>query len=207
MQDYSPLQYEMFNQLYQCPKTVLGDIYQCIDKIIEYDELDKYAKILGAKSILTLNKTYRSTYEITMFANKIKGLNNQCVDRHGDEVVVEKFENIEKECEFIENLVKNNKKFDNIAIICKTNEQAQLYYAHLSKLEELMLIDEKSSLSKLMIMSAGVCKGLEFDMVILPNVSSENYNNFMDKNLLYVSSSRALHKLVVTCHSDVSKFI
>lgn len=207
VQDYNPLQFEMFNEIFSCPKTMLGDINQCIEKIVSDEDLNKYAKIIGANEIITLNKTYRSTCEITNFANKIKNLKCQCVDRHGEDVQVFEFDNIQNECKKISELVKNNPQFQDIAIICKDKIEAQKYYSYLGEIEELNLIEEGSALSKIMIMPASICKGLEFDMVILPNVSKDNYNSFLDKNLLYVSSTRALHKLYLTSPSNVTKFI
>ncbi len=207
MQDYSPLHYELLNEMFNCEKTVLGDIYQCLEKIIEEKELDKYAHMLNAKEILKLNKTYRSTYEIVEFADKIKGLNSNKVDRHGEEVCVKTFVNIENEVKYIENLIKSAENFETIAIICKTKSQAELYYSYINTIQDLKLLDENGEISKIMIMPASVCKGLEFDMVILPNVSSQNYNNFLDKNLLYVSCTRALHKLCLTSCGDVCKFV
>lgn len=207
VQDYNPLQFEMFNEIFSCPKTMLGDINQCIEKVVLDEDLNKYAKIIGANEIITLNKTYRSTCEITNFANKIKNLKCQCVDRHGEDVQVFEFDNIQNECKKISELVKNNPQFQDIAIICKDKIEAQKYYSYLGEIEELNLIEEGSALSKIMIMPASICKGLEFDMVILPNVSKDNYNSFLDKNLLYVSSTRALHKLYLTSPSNVTKFI
>ena len=207
MQDYSPIHFELFNELYDCEKTVLGDIYQCIEKIIEEKDLEKYANILGAKEILTLNKTYRSTFEITEFSDKIKGLNSNKVDRHGEAPQVLKCENIFDEANKITQLVNQNLNYNSIAIVCKTQEDAEKYYSYLGELEDLKLMSENSTMSKIMIMSASLCKGLEFDMVILPDVSDCNYNNFLDKNLLYVSCTRALHKLFLTTNNDVTKFI
>ncbi len=207
MQDYSPIHYELFNEMFNCDKTVLGDVYQCLEKIIEEKDLDKYAHMLNAEEIIKLNKTYRSTYEIVEFSDKIKNLNSNKVDRHGEDVHVQICENIKNEAKYIENLIKNEKNYETIAIICKTQKQAELYYSYISGIEDLNLLNENGEISKIMIMPASVCKGLEFDMVILPNVSSENYKNFLDKNMLYVSCTRALHKLCLTSHSDVSKFI
>ncbi len=208
MQDYNPLQFEMFDEIFACPKTMLGDMSQCIEKLLDENDLDRIAKIVEAKEIITLNKTYRSTCEITHFADSIKGIHSQTVDRHGEEPQVFTFDNIENECKKIVSLVNENaSKFDNIAIICKNKKEAEKYYSYLYELDDLKLMDDGSLLSKIMIMPASICKGLEFDMVILPNVSTQNYNNFLDKNLLYVSSTRALHKLYLTSVSDVSKFI
>ncbi len=207
MQDYSPIHYELFNEMFNCEKTVLGDIYQCLEKIIEDKDLDKYASLLGAKEILKLNKTYRSTYEIVEFADNIKNLHSNKVDRHGESVNMQICENIEYEVKYIENLIKNEKKAETIAIICKTQTEAEQYYSYLSELDDLKLLNENSEISKIMIMPASVCKGLEFDMVIVPNVTKTNYKNFLDKNLLYVSCTRALHKLCITYVGEKSSFV
>lgn len=207
MQDYSPVHFELFNEIYNCPKTVLGDISQCIEKIIEEKDLDKYANLVGAKEILMLNNSYRSTYEITTFANKIKNLSSNPVKRHGKPVNVQICKDAMSEVEYIENLIKNSDNYQTIAIILKTQKQAEEYYAMLSNIDDLVLMDENSKLSRVMIMPASLSKGLEFDMVIIPNVSTENYHNFMDKNLLYVSSTRALHELCLTTNNQLSKFI
>ena len=207
LQDYSPLQLELINDIFDCPKTVLGDISQCIEKVIEPKELPMYASILKANKIITLDKTYRSTKEITLFASKIKNIQVNAVERHGKEPQVEVFENVEKEVEYIQNVVKNATKYQSIAIICKTTSQAKKYYDLLDELDDLVLMQENSTLSKLMIMPACLAKGLEFDMVIVPNVCEKMYNNFLDKNLLYVSCTRALHELYLTSPSQLTKFI
>ena len=207
LQDYSPLQLELVNDIFDCPKTVLGDISQCIEKIIEPNELPKYAQIVGANKITMLNKTYRSTKEITDFASKIKNIEVNAVERHGSVPQVKVLENFEKEIEYIENIVKNAKNYQSIAIICKTPSDAKKYYDSLNGLDDLVLMQENSTLSKLMIMPSSLAKGLEFDMVIVPNACDDVYNNFLDKNLLYVSCTRALHELHLTCTNKLTRFI
>ena len=207
LQDYSPVQLELINSIFDCPKTVLGDISQCIEKIIEPSDLPKYANIIGADEILTLNKTYRSTKEITEFSNKIKKINANSVERHGKQPQIQVFDSIDDEISCIENIVKQNSKYQSIAIICKTENDAKQYYDKLNNLDELVLMQENSNMSNLMIMPASLAKGLEFDMVIIPNVSTACYNNFLDKNLLYVSCTRALHELYLTSPSNLTKFL
>lgn len=206
-QDYPILLFEIFNEIFDCPKCILGDINQCIEKIMTQKDEDEYAKAIGAKEIFGLEKTYRSTYEITNFCNEIKDVHSNPVHRHGKKVVVEKFENIEKEASFIEKTVKNAQNYDTIAIICKTTAQAELYYEYLGNLPDLVLMNENMPLAKLMIMPVSMCKGLEFDFVIVPNATHENYKTFLDKNFLYTSCTRALHELVITSNKDVTSFI
>ena len=68
----------------------------------------------------------------------------------------------------------------------------------LGEYDDLCLMNENSTISRLMIMPASLSKGLEFDVVIVPNASKQNYQSFMDKNLLYVTCTRALHKLYLS---------
>lgn len=206
-QDYNLLEIEIFNEIFTCPKCILGDVNQCIEKIMTDDDVNTYAKTFGAKNVYTLNRTYRSTYEITTFCNNIKGIESQPVDRHGKDVCINLFENIEKEANFIENLVKNSKNYDTIAIICKTTQEAKLYYEYLGNIDDLVLMDGNSSLSRVMIMSVCSAKGLEFDMVIVPNATSDNYKTFLDKNFLYTSCTRALHELVICANGELTKLI
>ena len=71
-QDYSPLNYKIINNMFPCVKTILGDISQDVSgsqtKILEnFNKLDS-----RESELITLNKSYRSSYEITTFANNCK---------------------------------------------------------------------------------------------------------------------------------------
>ena len=52
-----------------------------------------------------------------------------------------------------------------------------------------------------------MAKGLEFDQVIAPDASDKNYSTLMDRNLLYVACTRAMHKLALTFAGDVTPLI
>ena len=45
------------------------------------------------------------------------------------------------------------------------------------------------------IITAYLAKGLEFDTVIIPDVDAKNYVNDIDRQILYISCTRALHRL------------
>ena len=47
MQDYSFVHYSLFNDIFKCDKTVLGDINQCIEKIMHKEDLIKLQEVLG----------------------------------------------------------------------------------------------------------------------------------------------------------------
>ena len=123
-------------------------------------------------------------------ANKInKKLNLNLatpVIRHGDEV--------EYTNKTIEELIEPLKeKYNTIAIITNTLEEAKTLH---KKFKEYDLITptDISYESKITILPSYLSKGLEFDAVIILNTFKEN---ILEQKLLYVSMTRALHKLYV----------
>ena len=55
--------------------------------------------------------------------------------------------------------------------------------------------------------AAHLAKGLEFDRVIVADVSAGNYRTEMDRNLLYVACTRAMHRLTLYSVGDPSSFL
>ncbi|WP_416221660.1 ATP-binding domain-containing protein [Rhodohalobacter sp.] len=58
-----------------------------------------------------------------------------------------------------------------------------------------------------MITSAHLAKGLEFDRVIVPHVSAENYQTAVDRSMLYIACTRAMHRLTLTHTGEMSSLI
>lgn len=192
MQDYSFASYAVFNAIFDCNKTILGDINQCIEKVMTNEDLSLLTNMLKADFVI-LKKAYRSTYEITNFASKIKGIETDSFERHGDKPNLVKTDNLNS---IIKELSKNN--YNSIAILTKTAKEAKETYQKLSEIEDVSLnIDYVTLVNKICVMPAYMAKGLEFDAVIIPNCTKDNYQSVLDLNLLYVSSTRALHKLVL----------
>lgn len=52
-----------------------------------------------------------------------------------------------------------------------------------------------------------MAKGLEFDEVIVPNVSDEVYHAEYDRSLLYIACTRAMHKLSLFHSGTLTKLI
>ena len=50
----------------------------------------------------------------------------------------------------------------------------------------------------IIVTSSHMAKGLEFDEVIIPQANNTNYNTLIDKSMLYVAVTRAMHKLTIT---------
>ena len=207
MQDFSPAHFYIFNKMWDCAKIILGDINQCIEKRLSEVYLDDLATFLNAKYVY-LKKTYRSTKQITEFCNSIIDLKDVTImSREGDEVKVEKTNDTANAIKDILSGV--NGKYGHTAIICKSFAEAQKMYDDLKKTLDVYLIKgTDSSFDKpLIITTASTSKGLEFDHVIIPNVDKENYSGAIGRNLLYVASSRALHKLNILYTNEKSTLL
>ena len=91
-----------------------------------------------------------------------------------------------------------------MGIICKTDGRAKALYARLKEKKLLVyLVTAESQAFKqgIIICSAHMAKGLEFDHVIVPEATAENYAGDVDKAMLYVACTRAMHRLTLT-HTD-----
>ena len=213
MQDYSPIHFLLFNKIYKCPKTILGDIYQCFDRDLGDDYLQTLKNIYGTNSLLLyMNKAYRSTVEIAHFAQKILGLEGvDNVNRHGTPVEIRKCENKSEMLARLEDEIKEglNKNYSRIAIIAKDDEEAKELYKIFENKLKCVLLSKQNTLIEtgVIFTSSGMSKGLEFDEVIIPNCDEANYKTAVDKKVLYISATRALHELVVLSGKKLTSFI
>lgn len=85
-----------------------------------------------------------------------------------------------------------------LAIITKTQKQAaRLHKSLASKDLGAHLLDANSETftSGVLVCSTQLAKGLEFDRVIIADTSADNYQTDMDRSLLYVACTRAMHRL------------
>ena len=212
MQDYSPVQYKVLQKLYPCRKTVLGDACQSVNPYGS-STADMIRKAFVTGEVMKLCKSYRSTFEITGFAQKI--LTNEELEpviRHGEHPAILRFKNMEEEISGIANILSTFKTSNHksLGIICKTEAQAmemtEKLKAYTSNI--YFLSNRSSAFAKgIIVTSAHMAKGLEFDEVIVPRVDDKNYSTPIDKSMLYVAVTRAMHKLTLTYHGKPSGFI
>lgn len=203
MQDYSPIQYKVIQKLYPCRKTILGDASQSVNPYGS-STADMIQKAFTTGEIMKLCKSYRSTFEITSFAQKIQTNNElEPIMRHGEQPEILQFKNAETEIMGIANLIRSfkNSKYTSLGIICKTESQAkELAQKLLNYTNGISLLSNQSSayVKGIIVTSAHMAKGLEFDEVIIPQADDTNYHSSIDKSMLYVAVTRAMHKLTLT---------
>lgn len=204
MQDYSPIQYAVLNRLFQCPKTILGDFSQSINPNCPYS-LEELHQFYEGSTLMRLEKSYRSTWEIIHFAKQIvKQADFQAVERHGPAPELLEFSTEEEElveiCRQVEAF--HQGKYNAMGIVTRTNSAAKELYEKLkARGAEVELITPESSAfhNGATVLSIQMSKGLEFDQVLLPQVDGETYHTDFDRNLLYVACTRAMHRLSLTC--------
>lgn len=202
MQDYSYMQFLVLSKMFSCPMTILGDReQQAAPGKLDTQTLCK--EIFGKEAkLLTLKKSYRSTSEITRFANRIAGIENEeAFERPGKEPewIMSKNES-EMQEKIIEKLInEQNGAFETTAILTTTEEQAErLYVALKDRLDVHMLSPNSNKMEKgIIITTFYLAKGLEFDSVHIAYAPEEENLTQYQRQILYIGATRALHELRV----------
>ena len=215
-QDYYPLQYRVLGEIFRGVQyTILGDIGQTIEKNEGEDFYEEVKAALKPKKAikLKLNKSYRSSYEISQFTQKLRENCNMTIayERHEEIPIIAEQENEGQMLQWVEDKVKEYQEegYETIAIICKSQKQVNHVYSKLEHKLELNKLDTTAEEfhKGALIMPIYMAKGLEYDAVIVYEANEENYYEKEDKQLLYIAATRALHRLSL-CHTgEASHFI
>jgi DNA helicase-2/ATP-dependent DNA helicase PcrA len=210
MQDYTPVQYAVLSRLFLCRKTILGDVSQTVNPY-SASSAETIERVFPQADIVRLYRSYRSTLEITAFAGRITP-NPHIIpmERHGREPVLARFKGNAEELEAIQQMVTAFKSSGShsLGIICKTLRQAEDAYHALKAPGVHLLTDESTSFKEgVIITTAHLAKGLEFDEVIVPFASARNYKTDIDKSMLYIACTRAMHQLTLTYSKDITAFL
>ncbi len=207
-QDYGLFHFDALKESFpNCTFSIYGDLAQSIYSYRSINNWESVASQIFNNncSLLNLNKSYRTTIEITDNANKVLEQMDLStanpVIRHGQEIAFEEYAKtddykISKINEWLD------KGYKTIAIICKTEKEAKETYNNLSKYDmDITYIDENNVKYNggIFITTSALSKGLEFDAVLINDASSIVYDvdNMDDMHLLYVATTRALHELEI----------
>ncbi len=216
-QDYGVFNfYALKKAMPNCTFSIFGDLAQ---SIYDYRSIDNWDEVQNScfdnKCKLDyLLKSYRTTIEIMEEANQILDYLHlkvsEPVIRHGEEVKYTLYNpnNIALLKNKIEDLIQ--KKYQSIAIISRTETEAE----EIAKLLSDNGINIKYINMENSTYESGICsissqcsKGLEFDAVVIMNVSEKSYSsdNNTDLKNLYVSMTRALHELEILYQEPITK--
>lgn len=223
-QDYGEFQFDVLKTLINSNSmTILGDIAQGVHYYRGIENWKKFidTEFKDVKTVYTtLQKTYRTTKEIMDVANNVISklpeyekeyivLGEPVIDRKNS-INTKKVENQDELIQNINDRINTYIKqgYKSIAIIGKDMAECENLEKKLRTIrKDIKLIRGKDSEynSGISIVPSYLAKGLEFDCVLLSDVSKEKYrNNSLDIKLLYVSITRAMSKLDVFYEGECS---
>ena len=215
MQDYTAVQYAVLNRMFSCKKTILGDVNQKVNPF-SASSSDDINRVFPNADVVKLVRSYRSTLEITQLAQHIS-VNPELIpmERHGEVPQILEFNSNLEEATAIKEMLYafHESSYQSMGILCKTFEQASTLFNHLRddrnfELPYTLLDAESTSFKNgIIITTVHLSKGLEFDNVIVPFISDRNYRTAVDRSMLYIACTRAMHKLTLTYTKTVTPFV
>lgn len=212
MQDYAPIQYAILAKLFSCKMTILGDSYQSVNPY-NSSSADKISPYFKGCTCIELQKSYRSTYEIMELAQSIEKNDKLLpMERHGKKPRFHSCAGFGSEVEKIHQILLEYKNlgYTSLGILCKTQKDADALFGAMKPREpNVSLIDFETAqyTEGIIITTIHMAKGLEFDWAIIPDASQQNYKSEMDKGLLYIACTRAMHRLDLTFSGHMTDYI
>lgn len=217
MQDYTLAQMIYLKHVFATAKlTLLGDSEQALysDPKRPQEMLTSLSKTLQARhsNLKLLNKSYRSTKQITDFMKAMlpEGDSIQAFNRPGDRPLICQVSNEESALKALyTHLKKSSEKYSSVALITKNVAESKYIYEKLHRSLPVTLLEESDRTlpSGIAILPIYLAKGLEFDSVVVNNVSIEEYPTTDERGILYTICSRAMHELVLISIGEFSPLI
>ena len=199
-QDYTTLQYIILKKIFgNASFTILGDINQTINQYYKYESINILNEIFTNKTAcLELTKTYRSSKEIIEYTNKILGLDYITAIRRDNNISVKFRDENNLKDQLLEDIKNLKSNYKSVAIITKTDDEANQIYQLLKDDINIEILNYKSEKFNrdLVIVPSYVSKGLEFDSVIIYTNKNDKYTK-EEKYLHYVACTRCQHELIV----------
>jgi DNA helicase-2/ATP-dependent DNA helicase PcrA len=166
-----------------------------------------------------LRISYRSTYEIMSFANEVLGelIDNTpaTAPRHGVPVELFSFQHTGEAVGFLAESLRalmHSEPLAAVAVIARTSEQAAEYARglHNAEVPHVRLIAEQDFPFRpgVDVTDVRQVKGLEFDYVVLVEVTATSYPESSEaRHLLHIAATRAAHQLWITTSDKPSPIL
>ncbi len=204
-QDYYPMHFEILKLMFPSAQfTILGDINQTIEKHENLSFYDAIKNTLSKKkaTLVSMDKSFRCAHEILEFSARFVDTTLQSYSRHCEVPQIIKREHA-SDYDGLLNEIRfcRESGYASIGILCKTEKASQKLFDKIhSKIHseidvQLILSQTRSDLTGTFILPIYLSKGLEFDAVIIWEVDDVTYSTLEDRQLLYIASTRALHRL------------
>lgn len=212
MQDYTPVQYAVLRRIFACRMTILGDAHQTVNPFSS-SSLETIRRIFPEADCLELCRSYRSTAEITALAQTVSRNEKLLpIERHGPRPTIHGFPDGAAQAAHIGDLVDRFRagEHGSLGIITKTQAQAEQVHQDLvrSGREGTLLGYESTSFSVgVVVTSAHLAKGLEFDVVVVAFADADTYAADTDRGFLHIACTRAMHELHLTHIGQLSRFL
>lgn len=224
-QDMSELQLMILKQHVSGDSiTILGDMAQRIFSHRSVGSWEDIRQIFNewALQYEEITVSYRSTFEITTFANELlkrmPGGSSQPLakpfDRHGPKPVLARKRHFEDMVASVAQTIQQIQKdgFKTVAVICKTIRQGKDLAAalHDHGITDFGVVEDTGFDYRggVVIIPAYLTKGLEFDVAIVVNVDQKTYANMEDDaRLLYVAITRPLHQLYLFWVGEIAPLL
>ena len=221
-QDFSPFQVELLKQTNPAATfTLVGDLYQGIrsdEGIRSWDEWTGPV-FRGRAELKQLTVSYRNTVEIMELSQAVAArypipgvCETKPVLRHGEMPRIVRAENEKERLALITGQVRawQREGYHSIALIEKTAEQARKLFRAVGKELDARLLSETDAdySGGVLILPAGIAKGMEFDCVGICNASAGNFpdEEFLCR-ILYVMMTRPLHRLCLWHRGEPSPLL
>jgi len=217
MQDYSLAQLLYIKHAFPLAKfTLLGDSEQALFKGIEQPKqlLERLRDAFQVRraNLITLNKSYRSTLQITNFAKALlpDGDQIQAFTREGAlPKVMIRYDEDSALQGLLTEVHQQLEHTHTVAVLTRNMADSKKVYQFLKHhtVATLMADSDRTMPQGVIVLPIYLAKGLEFDAVIAYDISAQNYPNADSVGLLYTIASRAMHHLTLLSVGDVSPLI
>lgn len=217
VQDYSAFQLEFLKRLFPRAKmTVLGDLNQAIYAHGEaLGSLESLVDLYGKENteVISLTRSYRSTYEIVDFTRQMIPGGERIVpfNRRGEAPKVSPQADVKSLDEAVTRDIRelHEQGYNYVAVICKTAEESRDVHERLAASLQTRLVTKTTPAFEkgTLVVPAYLAKGVEFDAVIIYNGSADVYRRESERKLFYTACTRAMHVLHIYHLGEKSRFL